>query len=365
MTALVVGGFVLVVILAFVWSRVMTARAERRSVENYSHALGVLGDVSRRSDRSASLRASSGTQPGRPHVRTDAEEGAFPTSVSPTGEELLRPGTPSFRLEQPPPARAEVRPTTSIPVPERELRFVDHDTLDTPVTVSPFGAAGPGAAAPGPMPQGGISADGLDRNRAEGGGRPEPEARVPIRTRSPRTQVQSLGSGRLPRPAARRAGVGVAAVLVLGGLAYAGTQLVHSPPPAPRPPPSHHHHATTTTVPASSTTTTPTLITPTSSSSSVVSFTAPTGSYALSFDDSGSAPCWIGVKTTPTSGTWLWMWTLSPGQTETYTAKGAVVVDLGAPSNVSLKLNGVPARLPSYTLPYYLSFSTGPTSGSA
>jgi len=325
-TAIVVGGLVLLVGLAFVWSRVASARSERRSMENYGHALGVLGDVARRSERSASVRIVPREETGHAHVRTEDHEGDFPTAVSPTGEhEVLRPGRPSFRLEHDLPAGELEHPPAAIAAGS-DLHF-DDDGEHLGGEARPAGR---------PRPAGVATPDDLRR--------------------------QALH---------RRVGTTAAAAVAVLALVLVGIQLTHGSKRAgSRPPASGTHaagaHRHTTPPPSTVTTTTaPKLLTPTSSSPSLVSFDAPSGSYHLTFTDPGDSDSWLGVKSSTDSAIWLWMSTLTPGATQTYTANGPIVVDLGAPRYVSLTVNGIPAQLPDYSLPYYLSFTSSPSSGSA
>ena len=74
MPALIIGGLVVLVIVGIVWARVSAARSDRRSMETYGRALGVLGDVARRTGPSASVRVLPRSEAGRAHVRTDVPE---------------------------------------------------------------------------------------------------------------------------------------------------------------------------------------------------------------------------------------------------------------------------------------------------
>lgn len=162
----------------------------------------------------------------------------------------------------------------------------------------------------------------------------------------------------------------MAAVAVLGlallGWSLAG-QAAHkavAPPPASDVTSQHSHGSQP---PASSTTTSttrPKTLVPTSSSSSVVAFDLASTSYVLTFADSGTAGCWVGVQANA-GGPWLWMTTLAPGQSATYRASGPTVVRLGAPKYVGVQVNGVPAELPGYSLPYDLVFRAGSGPASA
>src|SRR5258708_508243 len=68
MVAVAVLGIVVLVAIVFFWLRSAVARSERRSVMRYEATLGVLGQVSRRSDAVAPIHAPSPDSIARPHV---------------------------------------------------------------------------------------------------------------------------------------------------------------------------------------------------------------------------------------------------------------------------------------------------------
>ncbi|MGH9303188.1 MAG: RodZ domain-containing protein [Acidimicrobiales bacterium] len=118
----------------------------------------------------------------------------------------------------------------------------------------------------------------------------------------------------------------------------------------------HHHHrgdggSSASTSTSTTTTTQLSKLQPVSSSARDVVFEVPSTSYTVSFVDSGSGDCWVGVQQ-PGSTSWAWMTTLSPGQSSSYQASGAVVVRLGAPENLALEVDGLPTELPGYVQPY-------------
>jgi hypothetical protein len=152
---------------------------------------------------------------------------------------------------------------------------------------------------------------------------------------------------------------GLAAVAIAAAV-FAALQLAGGGKPKSATPPTATHP--TTTLPPTSTTSAPTTTTagprtipPQSVSASDVSYVAPARSYT--FDFSASALCWIGIEQ-QVGGPWLWDATLSAGQTATYTATGATVVRLGAPTTAHITVNGVVVQLPpSNTQAYDLSFT--------
>lgn len=152
------------------------------------------------------------------------------------------------------------------------------------------------------------------------------------------------------------------AVALLGWkLAGSGAHRAGAPPVTTHTSSRHHSPGAKNHGPSSSSTTTtslPSTLKPVSTSSTVVAFDISSKTYVLSFADSGTQGCWIGVQSSP-GGPWLWMTTLGPGQTATYDASGPTVVRLGAPRYVGVKVNGIPAELPGFALPYDLTFSAG------
>jgi len=167
---------------------------------------------------------------------------------------------------------------------------------------------------------------------------------------------------------ARRAATGGAAAVAVAAIVIAAVDLTgggarrHPPRPGSTTTTLHHRGSTSTTTTLASTTTTtlPTTLKPTSVTASVVSFTAPSGRYTLDFAASGGA-CWIGVEQS-TAGPWLFAETLRNGQSATYKASGALVVTLGAPDFIGMRVNGLLAQLPTGVSQSY-SVELTPASG--
>jgi hypothetical protein len=117
---------------------------------------------------------------------------------------------------------------------------------------------------------------------------------------------------------------------------------------------------TTSTSTTTTTTTIPTTLKPTAVTTSIVSFPAPSGHYTLDFLASGGA-CWIGIKQY-SAGSWVFAETLNDGQSATYHASGALVVTLGAPDYIGMRVNGLRALLPTGVSQSY-SVELTPASG--
>jgi hypothetical protein len=179
-------------------------------------------------------------------------------------------------------------------------------------------------------------------------------------------------SERVARPGdertVRRAATGAAAAVVVGAIVVGGVELASHKSPTPvvqssgpsttvptsgRAPAAGHPKARST--PA----TTPTTFRPTSTSSTLVTYQAPAGSYTVSFTAT-AGECWLGAQQQANSSAYLQMWTLTPGQTATYKASGPLVVKIGAPKYVTIKVNGKPVVLPPGNVQAYdISFTTG------
>ncbi len=364
MTALVGVGFVVIVVLAFTWSRAGGTRSERRAMKDYGHALGVLGELSRRSGDSAVLKDG---------VRRDAED---PPHLDP-GPHLFVDRAVREELGG---SRAEAAVPSPVAEGPQALRAEATDLgVDLPADGGRSTAEGPGRASVGselvpkdPLPSGlwGTSRPVIPPpvvaklsfdDAALSGDRTgvEPGERVP--------RAGASGSRGSRANRGRHVLGGAAAAVALAAVAVVAARALSSAPPAhratrPRTPatsPSHHEKkAAAKTVHRPKATVRHQSLTPTSTSTSDVAFTVPVASYTLTFSDPGTADCWIGVETS-VNGPWLWMTTLTPGQTVRYKATGSTVVKLGAPRYVGVTVNGSSAELPGYSLPYDLTFTPG------
>jgi hypothetical protein len=346
MIAIVVVVLVVLVVAAIVWARIGAARSENRSVETYEHALGVLGEVSKRTE-STGFRILPHDETGRPHVGRPIDEGGG----EPTGEPL-RPR---------PPGQGPLTSPRLPPAGPPKLRF-----------------SRPGGT--GELAPGGERTDGPEReNRGAGpmagaavgaAGQRPPAARrrVPGGSEGGRPGAHQTGLQRRRQVMARRAATGGAAAVAVAAVVLAAVSLTGGgggkPGEVTTTTTVHHSGGGSTTTSSSTTssttTTIPTTLKPTSVTASVVSFTAPTGPYTLDFQATGGA-CWIGIKQN-VDGPWLFAETLNNGGSTTYHASGALVVTLGAPDYIGLRVNGLLAQLPTGVTQSY-SVELTPTSG--
>ena len=343
--ALIVVGLILLTVAAFAWARISAARAEGRSIETYGHALGVLGDVSRRGESSGNVRLLTRDTTDGAHVRTTGPAGEFPAPLA---------GRPGQSPPRPAPAApAPVIPRISLAVPARPLRF--DDTVAPALTRQP---TGPSAVSRGSGP------DSQWEGRADS---PESGADLPgeVRADSPGARWRQVSGRRLASASAAGVAVLLATVGVLqltgGGnhAARAGGGATRSGHHTPSAPPATGHAGKGALDPSGAAQ----RLVPTSTTPSDVSFRVPSRTYLLTFSDAGTTNCWVGVeKAAGNGGAWLWMETLTPGSTTSYRASGPVVADVGAPKNIELRINGVAAELPGYAGSYDLSFTTGTAS---
>ncbi|MGO9196925.1 MAG: RodZ domain-containing protein [Acidimicrobiales bacterium] len=314
MITLVVAGLAVLIVIVFVWSRIARGRADSRSMEHYEHGLRVLGDVAKRSDAAARIKPVSSAQAEHGHVRTERPAEPAPATEAPRPE-VDRPKIREM------PSRFEDDSDAF----ERFLEEAEKETVVPNATASPARAIGPPPSA--------------------------------LRARVPRAR-STVAWGRIASIAA--------AVLVAAALVVAGVDLASGGPPrhagVGQKKHHQHHHASTQHPTTSSTpsTTTPSVFIPVSTSPADVAFTAPSGPYTVSLDIAGGV-CWIGIQQV-SGGPYVWEQTLYSGQTENYKATGTLVIRVGAPRYLSMKVNGLPARLPAYVQPYDVTFDKATTS---
>lgn len=88
MTDSIISGLVVVVVVvAVIWARARSARSDRRSMESYGHGLAALGDITKRTVPSSSVRAVPRADAGRTQVRTDIVTLGKDATIEPEGGE--------------------------------------------------------------------------------------------------------------------------------------------------------------------------------------------------------------------------------------------------------------------------------------
>ncbi len=112
---------------------------------------------------------------------------------------------------------------------------------------------------------------------------------------------------------------------------------------------SHSKHSST------SGSSTPSVLTAVSSSAAAGSYQAPSGSYTVVVGAS-TGDCWVMAREVGT-GQVLWTGTLTPGESQKFSASGQVSVDLGAATVSSVTIDGKQVELPSgYQSPFTMTF---------
>ncbi|MDA8295127.1 MAG: DUF4115 domain-containing protein [Actinomycetota bacterium] len=358
-----------VVVLGLVaWSRRATVRAERRSVQSYGRALGVLGDVSRRSDHHVVVPLADEEEVARPHVRANDTD-----QLKPAPTRAAEVPAPRVRLQ--PPVLPGVERASGADDPAAPVAPTGTDAPREDLTM-----AVP-VVAPGPVPSGGtpVVPPPVEADRPMLFDDALEDGEVPRRSRR---EMRNLAPGR--EHLARRAATGAAAAVVAGALAVGGYELASSRSPsspsqgsssaastslAPRsggsaPPHRAHPSTTTTAAPAPTRHTHKSGLQPTSVSSAVVSYTVPSSSYTLTVTASAAGACWVGVQPSANASSYLWMDTLAPGATASYKATGTVAVRVGNPRVLSLRVNGQKVNLPPGRVQVY-DVVLSPSQGSA
>jgi hypothetical protein len=317
------------VIAAIVWARVSAARSENKSVETYERALGVLGEVSKRTE-STGFRILPHEETGRPHVGR---------RIDPTGGEVV-PGRKEANMRGQGPLASPRLP----PAGEPKLRFS-------------------GPARPASPDEQDEMEDLAARAPADGvAGRTSSHVQSPGVARPHATPYRSTFDRRR-QVMARRAATGATAAVAVVAVVVAAVYLSGGGG-------GHHPNSTTsttlhragsgsstTTTTSTSTTTLSTTLSPTTLSP--VTFTVPSSQYTLDFQASGG-PCWVGIEHS-SSGPWLFAETLVAGQAASYKGSGTLVVSLGAPVHIGVTVNGLTAELPSGVTQAY-SFNLVPAS---
>jgi hypothetical protein len=141
----------------------------------------------------------------------------------------------------------------------------------------------------------------------------------------------------------------VVAVVAIGGALVFGSSA------APRRP-SHrsqpltaagHGHAPATAPPAD--------LTPASPTAYSATYAVPSSSYTVVVG--ASAQCWV-MATQGAAGKVVWTGTVPAGGSQALPVSGTVVVELGAPSDASVTLDGKPVQLPAgFRSPFSLTFA--------
>jgi hypothetical protein len=163
------------------------------------------------------------------------------------------------------------------------------------------------------------------------------------------------------RARVRRARVvaGAVVIVVAGGV---GGALAFGPSHAPKHPPSRaaSHPSRPITAAGHGLTTTTALshdLVPSSPTAFAARYATPSTQYAVAIH--ASAMCWV-MATDPASGHVVWTGTIAGGSSQSLSVTGGLAVELGAPSDATVTINGLTVELPTgFRSPFTLTF--GPT----
>ncbi|HEV8063772.1 MAG TPA: RodZ domain-containing protein [Acidimicrobiales bacterium] len=327
----IVLGVVVLILAIIVVARVAIVRSERRATEVY----GSVSEQARRRDPGGSVRILPPSQVGGGHVRPLAGR---PTRAHAANRDAARP-TGAFRPagetaherrpESGRPGRSETRAA------EAPRSFPEKRTPYASTAVPDDGSYG-------------------DRGRAPRD--PSGSASVGHRRLDLEPPTETVSDEELRRQAnVRRMTVGAVAAVALTFIVVASILLAGGPSPHSSSPPTTTRprsgaSTTTTTTSATTTTKAPTTLQPVTGSNGLVSYVVPKGPFTIGFADTGTGPSWLGVESSFGSGDFLWQNEVQPQQSLSYDAKGPVAVNIGAPAELKITVDGVPCTLPQ-TIP--------------
>jgi hypothetical protein len=145
----------------------------------------------------------------------------------------------------------------------------------------------------------------------------------------------------------------VAALVVIGGSVAGALALGGSPKAAPL---THHrsHPIIAGNRLNPTTTVASTVLSPTAPTAFSAKYAAPSTPYTVAVD--ASASCWV-MATDPSTGHTVWAGTVAPGASHSLSVTGNLEIQLGAPTDASVTMNGKPVQLPAgYRSPFSVIF---------
>jgi hypothetical protein len=345
MTAIVVLGVLALVAAIVAWLTWHRGADERQSVQHHQHTLETLRHVADRHPPAAwpsPSRRRSVSKIGPTTPPASAARGATRRQRGGAPQQSGK-GAPSVKRSTPP--RGGAAASSARPVGVEGV------------------AAPPRPVAPSPS---GKESAKLDAGRRQTVAFAHDATDAPSR-RSPVTSAAQRMGARLPGAAerARREGrarvrrtrlVVAAAVIVIGGAVGAALAFGGSHPPS---------HATAKVTPPSRPITaaghglpTTTVLTgdllPSAPTAFSAHYVAPATAYTVVIN--ASATCWV-MATDPSSGHVVWTGTVAPGASHSLSVSGGLVVQVGAPTDVSVTMDGRPVELPTgFRSPFTLTF---------
>jgi hypothetical protein len=350
MTAVVVLGVIALIVAILAWVTWRRGADERQSVQHHQHTLETLRHVADR--RQQSGRLASGRRGPSSKTPSPSRPSVMPGPRSPYVEgESLRSGNGAASTR--PTATASRRGGSALPSP-RNSGLVEAGP-------GPAGAALPSRA---PRP----SAKGLAHRRETTaiaddmpGGAPAaiaPSAARRMGGQLPGAAEQARRDG---RARVRRTRLAVAVgVLAIGGVV--GGVLASGRAPNPtraKSARSHLSHPMTSPghSPAPTAAASPSALAPTAPTAFSATYAAPSSAYTVVI--SASAQCWV-MATDPSTGHVVWTGTIAGGQSHALSVSSDLTVQLGAPSDASVTMNGQDVQFPTgFRSPFSLSFQAG------
>ncbi|HEY5026316.1 MAG TPA: DUF4115 domain-containing protein [Acidimicrobiales bacterium] len=154
--------------------------------------------------------------------------------------------------------------------------------------------------------------------------------------------------------------VAVAAVIVVGGVVGGALALgrSHVPARASSPPTVPSRPITAAGRGLPTTTVLTRVVVPSSPTAFSARYAAPSTTYAVAI--SASAMCWV-MATDPSSGHVVWTGTIAAGASRSLSVSGSLAVELGAPSDASVTMDGRAVQLPTgFRSPFTLTFQRAP-----
>ncbi len=325
MTAVVVLGVFALIAAIVAWVTWHRGADERQSVQHHQHTLETLRHVADRHQPSA------WPAPGR-----RGSSGESRSSSRPTPSPRRRFAVPASTRHASrsgaglPPGRGA--PTT--PTSARESAKVDASRRERVAFADDVGGA-----------------PGGDRR----GSAPAPARGTGVRLPGAAEKARRDGRARVRRTrfVAAAAVIVVVAGIVGGALALGGS---HHPTRAASRGSTHRSRPLTAARGAPSTTTVASAdLTPAGATAFSARYRAPSSTYTVAIH--ASASCWV-MATDPLTGKVVWTGTIASGASQSVPVSGSLHVQLGAPTDASVTLDGRPVQLPAnFRSPFTLEFA--------
>jgi hypothetical protein len=344
MTAAVVLGVIALMVAILAWVTWRRGADERQSVQHHQHTLETLRHVADRRQQAVlgrrgssatgapTTRPASATSPAHRFGGEPQRSGNGAANGKRSASTFRRATAAQSSVGNAGPADAGpdlARRAAGPSRPAKESAKVVAGRRETTVFADEA-PAGRGAVSPPISPSAARRMGGQLPGAAE-------QARRKGRTRVRRTRLAAA-----------------AAVLAIGGVV--GGALASRRSPAPTRPATHPSHPITAAGHGSATTITvaPSPLAPTASTSFTATYAAPPSAYTVSIDV--SAQCWV-MATDPSTGHVVWTGTIPGGQSRALPVSGDLTIQLGAPSDASVTMNGQHVELPtSFRSPFSLIF---------